>query len=100
MPRCGRRWLGTRVMSRSNSAIEPRVGRDLAGDEIEQRGLAGAVGADDQAPLARLDREVDIGGDAQAAERLAQVIDGERGHGGAFGAGVFGGLAGVPSIAS
>ena len=56
------------------------VGRDLAGDQVEQRGLAGAVRADDQAPLAGLDREVDVGGDAQAAEGLAQRFDGERGH--------------------
>src|SRR5262249_18890952 len=68
-----------------NVAIEQpdrsRVGRDLAGDQVEQRGLARAVRADDQAPLAGLDRERDIARDAQAAERLAQVVEGERGHG-------------------
>ena len=57
------------------------VGRELAGDQVEQRGLAGAVRADDQPPLARLDGEVDAAGDAQAAERFAQAVDGERGHG-------------------
>src|SRR5215510_13815088 len=57
------------------------IGCDLAGDQVEQRGLAGPVGADDQAALARLDRQVDIGGDAQSAEVLAEIADGERSHG-------------------
>src|SRR5258706_16339778 len=57
------------------------VRRELPGDEVEQRGLAGAVRADDEPPLARLDVEIDVGGDAQAAERLAELVDGERAHG-------------------
>ena len=59
-------------MSRPNRRDRAAVGRDLAGDQVEQRGLAGAVGADDQPPLARLDDEIDVGGDAQAAERFAE----------------------------
>src|SRR4029079_14684906 len=51
------------------------------GDQVEQRGLAGAVRANDQPPLAGLDAEIDVGGDAQAPERLAQPADGQRGHG-------------------
>src|SRR5437868_9553825 len=58
------------------------VGRDLAGDQIEQRGLTGAIGTDDQPPLARRDIEIDVRGHAQTAERLVQTIDAERGHGG------------------
>ena len=81
MPRCARLRLATRVMSWSNSRIEPAVGRQLAGDEIEQRGLAGAVRPDDQPTLTRLDFQIDVGGDAQAAERFAQALDGKRGHG-------------------
>jgi hypothetical protein len=54
------------------------VGAKLAGDQVEERGLAGAVGADDEPALAGLDRQVDVGGDAQAAERLRQLPDGQR----------------------
>ncbi len=61
------------------------VGRDLAGDEIEQGGLAGAVRSDDQTAFAGGDVKTDIGGDAQAAERLAQIADGKRGRGHGFG---------------
>ncbi len=65
-------------------AIEQRdraaVGLELAGDEVEQRRLAGAVGADDEAALARLDGEIDGGGDAQAAEGFLERADGERAH--------------------
>src|SRR5580692_4131782 len=57
------------------------IGKKLAGDEIEQRGLAGAVRADDQPALAWLDFQADVGGDAQAAARFAQALDGKRGHG-------------------
>src|SRR5262245_54631511 len=60
----------------------PAVGPQLAGDQIEERGLARAVRADDQAPLSRRHREVHRGGDDQTAERLGQALDGERGRGG------------------
>src|SRR5215204_326267 len=53
MPRCGRLRLGTRVMSRSNSRMEP---------------------------LSGLDHQVDILGDAQAAEGFAKHVDAERAH--------------------
>ena len=36
--------------------------------QVEERGLAGAVGADDQAPLARRDLERDVVDGGQAAE--------------------------------
>ena len=52
----------------------------VAGDLVEQRRLAGAVRADDQAPLAGLDRQVDVARHLQPAERLAQILEGERGH--------------------
>ncbi len=79
------------------------VGKKLAGDEIEQRGLAGAVRPDDQPALARLDFQIDVGGDAQAAERFAQALDGKRGHGFGSTAGAAGCVTGttffVPLIA-
>src|SRR5262249_34368860 len=65
-------------------AAEQRDGaairRELAGDEVEQRRLAGAVGADDEPALARIHDEVYAGGDAQAAERLVEGTHGQRGH--------------------
>src|SRR5262249_9718934 len=57
-----------------------RVGPQFAGDQVEQRGLAGAVWADDQPPLARLDAPLDVASDAQPTERLLQAADLERAH--------------------
>src|SRR5262245_22826183 len=56
------------------------VGRNLAGDLVEERGLAGAVGADDQAALAGRDHKVDAVRDTQPSERLVEAGDGKRGH--------------------
>src|SRR3954468_5000759 len=58
----------------------PRVARKIAGQQVEQRGLAGAVGADDEAPLARRDGERDIGDGRQAAEGFLQVLETKRFH--------------------
>ena len=55
-------------------------GSELAGDEVEQRRLAGAVRADDQAPLSRLDVEVDVAGDLETSEGLAQVPQDKGAH--------------------
>src|SRR6185369_2788097 len=52
-----------------------RVGGQVARDQVEQRGLAGAVGADQQVPLALLDPQVDRARDLQPAEGLAQIGD-------------------------
>jgi len=54
------------------------VGAKLAGDQVEERGLSGPVGADDETALTGLDRQVDAGGDAQPAERLREIADGQR----------------------
>src|SRR5262245_18573044 len=56
------------------------IGRDFAGNKVEQGGLACAIGTDDQPPLAGRHRERDPSGDTQAAERLAQTADAECGH--------------------
>jgi hypothetical protein len=63
-----------------------RVRSHVATDLVEQRGLAGAVGADDQTAFTGLDGERYALRDLQAAERLAQADDFEgqlgrrRGH--------------------
>src|SRR4029078_11882581 len=57
------------------------IGCQLAGDQVEQCRLAGAVRSDDQPALARLDVQVDVGGDVQAAESLGEIPDGEGAHG-------------------
>ena len=51
------------------------VGRDLAGELADQRGLAGAVRADDGVQLARRHVERDVVGGDDAAEALAQAVD-------------------------
>src|SRR5262249_16020609 len=56
------------------------VGGELAGNQIEQRGLAGTVGADDQPALARVDGKAHIGGHAQAPNGLIEGGDRERRH--------------------
>src|SRR6266851_4175404 len=56
------------------------IARQVAGDQVEERGLAGAVGADDQAPLARRHLERDIADGRQAAERFPQVLEAKRSH--------------------
>ena len=47
--------------------------RQVAGQHVEQRGLAGAVGADDRAYLASLDGEVHAGYGLNASETLAEA---------------------------
>src|SRR5947209_9243583 len=54
------------------------IGFEVAGDLVEQRGLAGAVRTDDQVPLAWADRHRDILRHRQPAERLVQMDDLQR----------------------
>src|SRR5262249_37526710 len=56
------------------------VGRQVSGDEVEERGLAGAVGADNEAPLSRRDLERHAVDGGQATERFLQVLDLKRRH--------------------
>ena len=49
--------------------------RQIAGDQVEQRGLAAAIGADDAAHLVGGDREVDLVDGADAAELLHEFFD-------------------------
>ena len=48
-----------------------RARRDVAGDDVEERRLAGAVRAEDGAPLAVRDVEVDVAHGVEAAEAPA-----------------------------
>src|SRR5689334_10169365 len=50
-------------------------------NQVEKRGLSGAIGSDDQPALARFYIEVDAVRDAQAAERFAQSGNSQRAHG-------------------
>src|SRR5262249_30234650 len=52
-----------------------RVAREIAGEEVEERGLPGAVRPDDQAPLPRRHLERDVVDGGQAAEGLLQARD-------------------------
>ena len=49
----------------------PELGGDVAGDDVEQRRLAGAVRAEDRAPLAVRDVEIDVTHGVEAAEAPA-----------------------------
>ena len=63
------------VMSLAGEADAAGVGRDLAGQLADQRGLAGAVRADDGVQLAARHRERDVVGGDDAAEALGQAVD-------------------------
>jgi len=54
------------------------AGGEQAGDEVEHRGLAGAVGADEAVDAASGYFEADVLQHVQAAEMLADVTDGQQ----------------------
>ena len=76
---CGPAMAGPMVMSRPNRRIWPRCRRKNAGYNVEQRGLAGAVRADNGLSVSRHDAERDIMHCAQAAETLGQPAQFKRG---------------------
>ncbi len=45
---------------RPRKRIEPAVGREICGEQLQRRRLAGAVGADEREALAVLDAEADV----------------------------------------
>src|SRR3954469_4859011 len=51
------------------------------GDAVHERTFAGTVGSDETDPLARLDREIDLGQRHEPIEALAQRSDLEQGSG-------------------
>src|SRR5690606_13161410 len=65
-------------------AAEPdgaRRGPLEAGDQVERRGLAGAVGTDEPEDLAGSDREAEVADGLQAPEALAEALDLQQGPG-------------------
>src|SRR5262249_35357266 len=54
----------------------------LTANLVDQAGLAGPVRPDHRMPLAGLDRQVDVVGHHQAAERAAQILDPQHAHAG------------------
>ena len=58
-----------------------RIGLLEPGDQLQHRRLAGAVGADHAHAGARLDREVEPVEHGSAAERLADGVERNEGHG-------------------
>ena len=56
--------------------LDPAVGRrQVAGDHVDEGGLAGAVGADHADGLALLDSHVDVVGRDDGAEALLETLD-------------------------
>ena len=55
-------------------AIRAFVGLDLAGQQLEQGGLAGAVGADHADPVAALDAQGEVPDDGPLAEALGHLV--------------------------
>ena len=80
MPRCARCRPGMPGDVPAEERDRPAVGPELAGHQVEERRLARAVRADDQAPLALRHREIHRGGDEQAAEGLRQALHRQRGR--------------------
>ena len=66
----GQRWI-----SAAAELDAAGVGREHAGHQVEQGGLAGAVRADQRVDLARVDREAGVGDGADAAEMLRDACD-------------------------
>src|SRR6185295_10482558 len=72
-----RRKIGGRLaVDRDRS----RADRKSSRYQVEQRGLAGAVGTDDGMALAARNRETDAADDFGGAEFLAHVAQLDRGH--------------------
>ena len=76
------RRADTRSTSCPRNSIVPEVGRHVPRDHVEQRGLAGAVGAEDGAALAVRDVEVDVAHGVEAAEAPADPPQAEDRRGG------------------
>ena len=77
-PRRARRCAGSLVMSTPPSSSRPPSAGVKPGDDVEQGGLAGAVGADDAEDLAGRDRDRHVVDRPDAAEAAAEPVGGER----------------------
>ena len=80
MPRQTRRAGSSSEMSSPSKMMRPEVCCQKAADQVEERGLAGAVGTDDGAQLAGLDRHRHVVDGDQAAELLGDVLDPQQAH--------------------
>ena len=80
------RWLGCQLDHPVGAGVVDMAGGGGvdAADEVEHRGLAGAVGADQGEHLALVDIEADIADGQYAAEADAQVAGGQEDVGGHF----------------
>ena len=80
MPSCERANWGRPVMSCAVEEHAARGRRQLARDQLEERGLAGAVGPDDRAQLARLHLEITAftAGGCRSSRELLGAQDGSR----------------------
>ena len=58
-----------------SSRMAPRIGPERAGDQVEQRRLAGAVRADDAERVALGDGEIDAVRDLDRAEGSAEALE-------------------------
>ena len=79
-PAWATRCAGQPVMSWPSKTTRPDVGGELAGDQREQRGLAGAVGSDDAEELALVDVERHVLDGPQAAEGRVSPSTSSRRH--------------------
>jgi hypothetical protein len=71
------RQVARGVGARADDLAGVRV--DQAEDDLQQRGLAGAVGADDRDPLVIADAQVEVAKEVFAAVLLFEVADGDQG---------------------
>jgi hypothetical protein len=55
------------------------IARQIASEQIDQRGLAGAIGSDDRRQYASFQRQLDAVDGNELAERLAQTFGVEQG---------------------
>ena len=74
-------WLGRPAIAWSANRIAPALRLDRAGDDVEQRRLAGAVGTDDGADLAFLDPHGDLVERDQRAVASCHAVELEQRHG-------------------
>ncbi len=81
-PHPARRQKLRDVFAVEHDAAEGRG--EKAADQIEEGGLAGAVGADDGAQFARLDRHRHVVDGDQTAEMLRDVLNPQQAHDVAF----------------
>ena len=65
---------------RAGKAIVPNSARDLAGDEPEQRRLAGAVAADEARAAATRQKDARMVEQQPVAEAVGEIVDGEHGR--------------------